>query len=137
MITHRIASGGTLKAVAIAGNAMFTIESSETSRAPDAAIHRVMPEPPTDGGSDHAGSAGAFGDLPGACQMRHVHHLPLPGKRAGAAARVLLERADQSHGLLGIIPRRREFLVDHLDLPRMNRDLARESHGDAFAALAS
>ena len=42
MITHRIVSGGTANAVAIAGNAMFIIESSETTKAPAAASQRVI-----------------------------------------------------------------------------------------------
>jgi hypothetical protein len=41
MITHRIASGGRPSEAAIAGNAMFIIESSEITKAPAAAIHRV------------------------------------------------------------------------------------------------
>src|SRR5262245_57408059 len=135
MITQRIASGGTAKAVAIAGNAMFTIESSETTKAPPAAIHRVIrrsrltrrPRPARRGGSDHAGGMRALGDLPGAREVRHVHHLPLPGEGAGAALGVLLERADQRQRLLCIRPGRCELLVDRLDLPRVDRDLADES----------
>ena len=40
MITQRMRSGGTANAAAIAGNAMFIMESSETRSAPAAASHR-------------------------------------------------------------------------------------------------
>src|SRR5215467_2559330 len=43
MITQRTRSGGTVKAAAIAGNAMFIMESSETTSAPAAATHRDIP----------------------------------------------------------------------------------------------
>src|SRR5215470_14467726 len=39
--TQRIDSGGSKNPAAIAGNAMFTIESSEVTNAPAAAAHRV------------------------------------------------------------------------------------------------
>src|SRR5947207_3538693 len=42
MITHRIISGGTAKLAAIDGNAMFIIESSETTNAPAAASQRAI-----------------------------------------------------------------------------------------------
>ena len=42
MITQRIASGGTAKAVAIDGNAMFIIESRETTNAPAAASQEAI-----------------------------------------------------------------------------------------------
>src|SRR5215831_8683869 len=142
MMTQRMASGGTAKAIAIAGNAMLTIESSETTNAPPAAIHRVMRGMMTRGRpardrSDHAGDMGALGDLAGPREVGHVHHLPFPGKRAGATLGVLLERADQREGLFGIRPGRRELVVDRLDLPGMDRDLADESHRDAVLAFAS
>src|SRR5213594_3300604 len=43
MITQRTRSGGTEKAFAIAGNAMFIMESSDTTSAPAAATHRDIP----------------------------------------------------------------------------------------------
>src|SRR5215470_3690669 len=43
MITQRTRSGGAAKAAAIAGNAMFIMESSETTSAPAAATHRDIP----------------------------------------------------------------------------------------------
>src|SRR5947207_15471626 len=43
MITQRTRSGGTAKAAAIAGNAMFIMESSDTTSAPAAATHRDIP----------------------------------------------------------------------------------------------
>src|SRR5215470_8472930 len=43
MITQRTRSGGTANAAAIAGNAMFIMESSETTSAPAAATHRDIP----------------------------------------------------------------------------------------------
>src|SRR5215475_7099838 len=143
MMTQRIASGGTAKAVAIAGNAMLTIESSETTSTPPAAIHRVMRGMtttrgrPARDGSDHAGRMGALGDLPGTREVRHVHHLPLPRECAGAALGVLLERADEREGLFGIHAGRRELLIDRLDLPGMDRDLASESHRHAVATFSS
>src|SRR5262245_30712170 len=82
-------------------------------------------------GSNHAGAPRALGDLLRARQMRHVHHLPLPRERAGAAAGVLLEGGDELDRLLGVGLARRELRVDHLDLARVNRDLAAEPHGDA------
>ena len=42
MMIQRTRSGSTAKATVIAGNAMFTVESSETTKAPLAAIHRVI-----------------------------------------------------------------------------------------------
>jgi len=42
MMIQRIRSGGAPKAAAIAGNAMLTIESSETTKAPAAATQRTM-----------------------------------------------------------------------------------------------
>src|ERR1051325_1166568 len=42
MMTHWIISGGTANAAAIAGNAMFIIESSETTNAPAAASQGVI-----------------------------------------------------------------------------------------------
>ncbi len=44
MITQRICSGGAAKAAAMAGNATFMMESSETTKAPPAAIQRIIPE---------------------------------------------------------------------------------------------
>lgn len=41
MITQRTRSGGMAKAAVIAGNATLTVESSETMKAPAAAIQRV------------------------------------------------------------------------------------------------
>src|SRR5258705_8317859 len=41
MITQRTRSGGTAKATAMAGKAMFMVESSETTNAPAAAAHRI------------------------------------------------------------------------------------------------
>src|SRR4029450_1413583 len=41
MITQRTRSGGTANAAAMAGNAMFMVESSETTNAPAAAAHRI------------------------------------------------------------------------------------------------
>src|SRR5262245_56821870 len=143
MMTQRIASGGTAKAVAIAGNAMLTIESSETRITPPAATHRVMRGTtmtrgrPARDGSDHAGRVGALGDLPGAREVRHVHHLSLPREGAGAALGMLLERADERESLLGIRSGRRELLVDRLDLPGVDRDLANESHRDAVPTFSS
>jgi hypothetical protein len=43
MMTQRICSGGAAKAAAMAGNATFMMESSETTRAPPAAIQRIIP----------------------------------------------------------------------------------------------
>src|SRR5438874_13840136 len=43
MITQRTRSGGTAKAAAIAGTAMFIMESSDTTSAPAAATHRDIP----------------------------------------------------------------------------------------------
>ena len=40
-MTQRTRSGGTAKAVAMAGNAMFIVESSETTQAPTAAAQRI------------------------------------------------------------------------------------------------
>src|SRR5215813_11859893 len=142
MMTQRMASGGTAKAIAIAGNAMLTIESSETTSAPPAAIHRVMRGMMTRGrpardGSDHAGGMGALRDLPSAREVRHVHHLALPRERPGATLGVLLERADERESLFGIRSGRRELLVDRLDLPGMDRDLADESHRDAVLTFTS
>src|SRR5262249_28316227 len=142
MMTQRIASGDTAKAVAIAGNAMLTIESSETTSTPPAAIHRVMRGMtmtrgrPARDGSDHAGRMGALGDLSGTREVRHGHHLPLPRECAGTALGVLLERADEGEGLFGIRSRRGELLVDRLDLPGVDRDLADESHRDAVATFS-
>src|SRR2546423_15481302 len=42
MITQRTCSGGASKAAAIAGKAMLTIESSDTTNAPAAAISRPI-----------------------------------------------------------------------------------------------
>src|SRR3972149_4771110 len=42
MMTHRICSGGTRNAAAMDGNAMFTMESRETTTPPAAAIRRVI-----------------------------------------------------------------------------------------------
>lgn len=39
MTTQRMRSAGTANAAAIAGNAMFIMESSDTTNAPAAAIH--------------------------------------------------------------------------------------------------
>src|SRR5712664_4223587 len=39
---QRTRSGGTANAAVMAGKAMFTVESSETTKAPAAAIHRVI-----------------------------------------------------------------------------------------------
>ena len=41
MITQRTRSGGTANAAAMAGNAMFMVESRETTKAPAAAAHRI------------------------------------------------------------------------------------------------
>ena len=41
MITQRTRSGGTAKAAAMAGKAMFMVESSEMTQAPAAAAHRI------------------------------------------------------------------------------------------------
>ena len=48
-------------------------------------------EPPPDDGSDHPRPSRLLGDLAGAREVRHVHHLPLPGEGAGAAPGMLLE----------------------------------------------
>src|SRR3989304_5772354 len=43
------------------------------------------------GPSQDPGAPGALGDLPRAGQVRHVHHLALPGEGARAPSRVVLE----------------------------------------------
>src|SRR5262249_61941888 len=50
---------------------------------------------------------------------------------------VLLEGGDQLDGVPGVVGRGRELLVDHVDLARMDGDLAREAHGHAVPALAA
>src|SRR5438552_266144 len=42
MMTHRTRSGGTANVAAMAGNAMFIMESSDTSRAPAAASQWII-----------------------------------------------------------------------------------------------
>src|SRR5882724_7256885 len=59
MMIQRTRSGGAANAAAIAGNAMFIMESSDTTSAPAAAIHRDIPRMMTrHAGSDRLGGAG-------------------------------------------------------------------------------
>src|SRR3990167_4275334 len=86
------------------------------------------------GPSRDPGAPGALGDLPRAGQVRHVHHLALPGEGARAPSRVLLEGDDERLGLLGLLAGRGEHLVDHLDLAGMDRGLPGAAHPDGFPA---
>src|SRR5688572_31879096 len=83
-----------------------------------------------------ASAAGALDQLPGAGEVRGVHHLALEAEGVGAARPVLLEEGHQLPRLGHERLVRRERLVDHGDLARVDGDLAAEPHGDAVLALA-
>src|SRR5205814_10376084 len=69
MITQRTCSGGASKAAAIAGKAMLTIESSDTTNAPAAAISRPI------------SPLGSAGDRPHLARPRPISPLGSAGGR--------------------------------------------------------
>src|SRR6266508_2761943 len=78
MMIQRTRSTGAANAVAIAGNAMFIMESSETTSAPAAVVHRDIARMMT----RHARS-----DRLGGAVRRPHERSRLPGHHRGAARR--------------------------------------------------
>src|SRR5438552_3019812 len=87
MITQRTCSGGASKAAAIAGKAMLTIESSDTTNAPAAAISRPISPLGSAGDRPHLARPrpisplGSAGDRPHLARPRPISPLGSAGDR--------------------------------------------------------
>src|SRR5215831_3706248 len=119
MITHRIASGGRPKSAAIAGKAMFTIESSEATNPPAAAIHRVM---------RRARRRLRYSATPstGAARRQDAIRLPAPRSRppVGREDLTALHRREGDHRLANAEARAKNVVDDPIALAQIeHRDI--------------